>query len=317
MAKYLVGRVLSMIPLLVLISILAFALVHMMPGDPLEMMINPGITSLEMEKQRERLGLNDSVLSQYFAWIGQILRGNLGFSISSYEPISKILMERIPATLLLMGTSMLISLLIAVPVGVITAKWQYTKLDYAFTAFSIFGISMPSFFLGLCMIFLFSVKLGLFPTGMMTTPGSAFSIGDLLHHLALPAIVLGINGAAQYTRYVRAQMIEILRQDYIRTARAKGTSESKVTFAHGLRNGLMPVITLLGMQLPSLLGGAVITEQIFSWPGIGRLMVKSVFARDYPVMMALILITAVLVVLGNLLADIFYAVADPRVKLGA
>lgn len=315
MLRYIFKRILSTIPLLLIISIIAFGLVHLMPGDPLEMMINPGISAYELEAQREALGLNDGLVTQYFAWIGQIFQGNLGYSISSRDPITVILAERIPPTVLLMGTSMIVSLLIAIPIGVWSAVKQYSKLDYTFTAISLCGISIPSFFLGLCMIYIFSVQLDLFPTGMMVTPGMPFSILDLLHHLALPALVLGLTGAAQYTRYIRSNMVEIMRQDYIRTARAKGTAERRVVFTHGLRNGLMSIITLLGMQLPQLFGGAVITEQIFSWPGIGRLMVESVTNRDYPVLMALILITAVLVVLGNLLADILYAVVDPRVKL--
>ncbi len=316
MVRYTVRRVLGTIPLLLLISVIAFALVHLMPGDPLEMMINPGISQHEIEVQRERLGLGDSLPAQYFAWLGQILRGNLGYSISSQEPISDILAQRIPATVLLMGSAMAVSLLAAVPAGVLSAVRRYSGLDYAITAASLCGVSVPSFFLGLCAIYLFGVRLDLFPTGMMLTPGMPFSVPDLLRHLALPALVLGLGGAAQYTRYIRSAMVEVLDQDYIRTARAKGTAQGRVVFVHALRGGLMSIITLLGMELPQLFGGAVITEQIFSWPGIGRLMVESVFGRDYPVLMALILITAVLVVLGNLLADLLYAVADPRVKLG-
>ena len=316
MARYLIKRILSVIPLLFLISILAFFLVHSMPGDPLEMMINPSASAEQIALQRANLGLDQSVVRQYFGWITQVLHGNLGYSIGSYEPITQILATRIPATVLLMGTSLLISLLIAIPIGVYSAVKQYSKLDYAVTTVSLCGISIPSFFLGLACIYLFSVKLNLFPTGMMTTPGMPFSLWDLLHHLILPALVLGINGAALYARHMRSNMLEILRQDYIRTARSKGTKQRRVIYLHAMRNGLMPIVTLLGMSLPQLFSGAVITEQIFSWPGIGRLMVESVFSRDYPVLMALILITAVLVVLGNLLSDLLYAAVDPRVKLG-
>lgn len=316
MFKYLVKRLLSVIPLILIISILAFALVHAMPGDPLDMMINPAITGAELELQREKLGLNGTLTDQYIAWLGQVFQGNLGYSISSGRQVTELLAERIPATLMLMGLSLLIGLAIAIPVGVYSARKPYSKLDYLFTGFTLCGISIPNFFLGLALIYIVSVKLNLLPTGMMTTPGQPFSVGDLLLHLILPCTMLGVQNSAQYTRYMRSNMMEVLRQDYVRTARAKGTREHAVVYRHALRNAIMPIITLLGMSLPQMFGGAVITEQIFSWPGIGRLMVQSVTGRDYPVLMALIMITAVLVVLGNLLSDLLYAVVDPRVKLG-
>lgn len=286
-----------------------------MPGDPMDMMIDTTITGDELEKRREALGLNDPIPIQYYNWAKEILSGNLGFSMRTGEPVSKIIFERIPATVSLMGLSLILSLVIAIPAGVYSATKQYSKLDYFFTVMTLAGISIPTFFLGLTLIYLISVKLNLLPTGMIATPGIGFFIADRLKHLVLPMVVLGLNGAAVYARYMRSSMLEIIRQDFIRTARAKGTTERRVIFVHALRNGLIPIVTLLGLSLPTLFSGAVITEQVFNWPGLGKLMVDSVFSRDYPVLMALILITACLVVLGNLLSDILYGLVDPRIKL--
>lgn len=308
-------RILEIIPLLIIISILAFFLVKLMPGDPMDMMIDTTITGHELELRREALGLNDPLPVQYYHWAKEIITGNLGFSMKTGEPVSKLIMERVPSTVTLMGLSLILSLLIAIPAGVYSATKQYSKLDYTFTVMTLAGVSIPTFFLGLTFIYIISVKLNLLPTGMIATPGLEFSIIDRIKHLILPMTVLGLNGAAVYTRYMRSSMLEIICQDFIRTARAKGTVERRVIFVHALRNGLIPIITLLGLSIPTLFSGAVITEQVFNWPGIGKLMVDSVFARDYPVLMALILISAFLVVFGNLLADILYGLVDPRIKL--
>lgn len=308
-------RVLGTIPLLIIISMLAFLLVNLMPGDPMDMMIDTTITGRELEMRREALGLNDPFPIRYYNWAKEIVTGNLGFSMKTGEPVSKMIFSRIPATVSLMGLSLTLSLLIAIPAGIYSAVKRYSKLDYTFTIMTMAGISIPTFFLGLICIYSIAVKLNLLPTGMIATPGMEFSILDRIKHLILPMTVLGLNGAAVYTRYMRSSMIEIISNDYIRTARAKGTKEKRVIFVHALRNGLIPIITLLGLSIPTLFSGAVITEQVFNWPGIGKLMVDSVYSRDYPVLMALILITAFLVVSGNLIADILYGLVDPRIKL--
>lgn len=286
-----------------------------MPGNPVDMMIDTTISGAELEKRKEALGLNDPLPVQYFNWLKEISNGNLGYSAKSGLPVKELIFERVPATLLLMGFSLILSLMIAIPVGVISATKQYTTWDYSLTFLTLAGVSIPTFFMGLSFIYIFAVKLGMFPTGMMATPGIEFSILDRLKHLILPMTVLGLHGAAVYTRYMRSSMLEIINQDYIRTARAKGTKENKVIFKHGLRNGLIPIVTLIGLSIPTLFSGAVITEQVFSWPGVGKLMVDSVFSRDYPVLMSLILMTSFLVVLGNLIADILYSIVDPKVKL--
>ncbi|MGN7300133.1 ABC transporter permease [Ferdinandcohnia sp. SAFN-114] len=315
MLLFIVKRILAAIPLLFLISIIAFLLVNLMPGNPVDMMIDTTITGSELEKKKEQLGLNDPLYIQYANWLKEIVTGNLGYSFSKGAPVTELIMDRVPATLLLMGVSLILSLLIAIPVGVLSATKQYSTWDYSLTFLTLAGVSIPTFFLGLSFIYIFAVKLGMFPTGMMGTPGVEPSFLDTAKHLVLPMTVLGLNGAAVYTRYMRSSMLEIIKQDYIRTARAKGSKERKVIFVHALRNGLIPIITLLGLSIPTLFGGAVITEQIFSWPGVGKLMVDSVFSRDYPVLMALILITSFLVVVGSLLADILYSLVDPKVKL--
>lgn len=286
-----------------------------MPGNPVDMMIDTTITGAELEKKKEQLGLNDPLPVQYVNWLKEVLTGNLGYSMTKRAPVSELIIERVPATMLLMGLSLILSLLIAIPTGVLSATKQYSAGDYILTFLTLAGVSIPTFFLGLSFIYLFAVKLGIFPTGMMGTPGSEPSFLDTAKHLILPMSVLGLHGAAVYTRYMRSSMLEIIKQDYIRTARAKGSKEKKVIFVHALRNGLIPIVTLVGLSVPTLFSGAVITEQVFSWPGVGKLMVDSVFSRDYPVLMALILITAFLVVLGNLLADILYSLVDPKVKL--
>ncbi|OLS34718.1 ABC transporter permease [Bacillus sp. MRMR6] len=315
MLVFILKRIIGAIPLLFLISIIAFLLVNFMPGNPVDMMIDTTITGAELEKRKEQLGLNDPLPVQYVSWLKEVVGGNLGYSMSKGAPVTELIKERVPATMLLMGLSLILSLMIAIPIGVLSATKQYSIWDYILTFFTLAGVSIPTFFLGLSFIYIFAVKLGMFPTGMMGTPGVEPSIMDTAKHLILPMSVLGLHGAAVYTRYMRSSMLEIIKQDYIRTARSKGSKERKVIFVHALRNGLIPIVTLIGLSVPTLFSGAVITEQVFSWPGVGKLMVDSVFSRDYPVLMALILITAFLVVLGNLLADILYSFVDPKVKL--
>ncbi|MGG1573535.1 ABC transporter permease [Fictibacillus sp. NRS-1165] len=315
MFVFVIKRIVGALPLLFLISIIAFLLVNLMPGNPVDMMIDTTISGAELEKKKEQMGLNDPLPVQYAHWLKEILSGNLGYSYSKNEPVKEMIADRVPATMLLMGLSLLLSLLIAIPIGVLSATKQYSTWDYLLTFFTLAGVSIPTFFLGLSVIYVFAVKLGMFPTGTMSTPGVEGSLLDRIWHLALPMVVLGLHGAAVYTRYMRSSMLEIIKQDYIRTARAKGTKERKVIFVHALRNGLIPIVTLMGLSIPTLFSGAVITEQVFSWPGVGKLMVDSVFSRDYPVLMSLILITSLLVVIGNLIADILYSVVDPKVKL--
>lgn len=303
------------IPLLFGISILCFGIIYLAPGNPTAMFMDPTISPEAREAFLEQHSLNDPIYKQYFVWLGEILQGNLGYSlIKQGMPVSEMILARLPNTLLLMTVSTVIAFLIAIPMGVFSASRPYTKLDYTITSISFFGLATPNFWLGLVLIMIFSVQLGWFPTGGVATLNAPFSILDRIHHLILPAFVLATADMAALTRYSRSSMINVLSQDYIRTARAKGFKKRKVIYKHGIRNGLLPIITIFGLMLPSFVGGTVITEKIFNWPGIGLLFIDATFQRDYPVIMAGTMISSVMVVIGNLVADILYAIIDPRIE---
>jgi peptide/nickel transport system permease protein len=264
--------------------------------------------------QKEQLGLDDPLGVQYLHWLNNLLHGNLGFSYSNYQPVMELILERIGPTFTLMVLALILGLLIAIPIGIISAVRQYSILDYFVTGTSFLGISIPHFFLGLGLIYIFAVKLQILPAGGMSTLGSEASFVDQLKHLILPVLVLAIGIAGRKVRYVRASLLEVLGQDYLRTARAKGLGEFVVTNKHALKNALIPIITIVGLEIPMLLGGAVIIEQVFQWPGMGQLTIQSIMSRDYPTLMALNLLTAVMVLIANLVTDIFYSIADPRIK---
>lgn len=315
MVAYIIRRILAAIPLLFGISVLSFGIIQIAPGDPTTLLMDPSISPEDRQAFMEKYGLNDPIYVQYLKWLGNMLQGDFGTSlIRQGVEVSDMIMARLPNTLLLMGVSALIALLIAVPIGVISARKPYTLTDYTVTTASFIGVSTPQFWVGLVLIMFLAVKLGWFPTGGVATLNAEFSIWDRIHHLILPAFVLAAADMAGLTRYTRSSMLDVLQQDYIRTARAKGFKERKVVYKHGLRNGLIPVITMLGLMIPSFIGGSVVVEKIFGWPGIGLLFIESAFQRDYPVLMALTMISATLVVLGNLIADILYAILDPRIE---
>lgn len=316
MISYIMRRVLLTIPLLIGISMVSFGIIHLAPGDPIStMMDDVGITPEDKERFMEEYGLNDPIPIQYIRWFGNVIQGDFGTSlINQGIPVSELILARLPNTLMLMGVSSLIAILIAVPIGIWSARKPYTLRDYSITTFSFLGIATPNFWLGLVLLIFLSVQLGWFPSGGVATLNAPFSIWDRIHHLILPAFVLATADMASLTRYTRSSMMEVLSQDYIRTARAKGFKENKVVYKHGLRNGLIPVITIIGLMIPSFIGGAVVTEKIFSWPGIGLLFIDATFQRDYTLIMAITMISATLVVIGNLIADILYAVFDPRIE---
>ncbi|MDL9995372.1 ABC transporter permease [Bacillus stercoris] len=315
MVTYIVRRTLMSLPILLGITILSFAIMKAAPGDPMSLMMDPTISQADRAKFIEKYGLNDPEPVQYLKWLGNMLQGDFGTSIvKKGTPVSDLILSRLPNTLVLMVFSTLVALLISIPFGVLSAKRPYSKLDYGITVTSFLGLAIPNFWFGLILIMVLSVNLGWFPTGGVGTLNADFNILDRLHHLILPAFVLATADMAGITRYTRSSMLDVLKQDYIRTARAKGFKENKVIFKHGLRNGLLPVITIFGLMIPSFIGGAVVVEQIFTWPGLGKLFIDSAFSRDYPVIMAMTVISAVLVVLGNLIADILYALVDPRIE---
>ncbi|MDR7521565.1 MAG: ABC transporter permease [Armatimonadota bacterium] len=314
MQRYLVRRILITFPILLGITLVTYLIMALTPGDPVQMLIDPSMTQADVEIKRRALGLDQPVYVRYARWLGEVLRGNLGYSISSGAPVTRRVGERVGPTLTLTGTALVLSYLIAIPTGVLVAARRYRSVDYAVTFLVFMGISLPTFFLGLAGIYVFGLRLRWLPVGGMTTLGGDGGLLDALHHLILPASVLAVAGAGALTRYVRSSMLEVLGQDYVRTARAKGLVETVILRRHALRNALIPVITLAGLQLPALLAGAVITEQVFQWPGMGRLTIEAISQRDYPVLMGVTLITAVLVALGNLLADVAYSVVDPRIR---
>lgn len=314
MISYLTRRLLIAVPVLLLVSVLNFALINLVPGDAVDVMISPQMSQADIEQKRADLGLDKPWPVRYVKWMNEVAHGNLGYSFLTRRPVMERISERVGPTLQLTLVSLLLAYLVAIPIGVIAATRQYSLLDYSSSIFALVGISAPAFFLGLLLIYLLSLKAGWFPASGLETMGGSGSLGDRLHHLVLPAIVLGSQSMGAVVRYTRSSMLDVIRQDYVRTARAKGLSERTVVYKHALRNGLIPVITLLGLHLPSLIGGAVITEQVFGWPGMGRLAVEAITQRDNPVLMAITMLTAVMVVAGNLLADALYGFADPRIR---
>ncbi len=318
MRKYVFKRLIQSIPVLFGISIIVFILVKMQPGDPFSSMMDPNLTKEMQKKMLDELGYNDPILIQYFKWLFRALQGNLGYSIQFKQPVLTVIASRLGNTVILSLCSMILSILIAIPCGVISATKQRTKTDYVVTVFAFMGLSIPSFFFGMLLIKIFSVDLGWLPISGMVSTGvnlkgwaAAF---DIAKHMILPMIVLALINTASLMRYTRSDMIEILKTDYIRTARAKGVRRRSIIYQHALKNELLPLITVVTMQVPALLSGALLTETIFVWPGIGRLNFNAVMSRDYPLIMGIVMMVAVISLLTNLLADILYAVVDKRIN---
>lgn len=305
MLRHLFRRLLLALPALWLVLTLVFLLIHVVPGDPAEQMLGEGAAPGEIAELRHGLGLDQPLHVQYGRYLGQLAQGDLGQSFRFRAPVRKILFERYPATLALAFCALLVCAAIAIPAGILAAHRRGQATDRAVGVFTLLGLAVPNFALGPLLILLFSVVLGLLPISGRSGPGSYI----------LPAATLGAALAAILTRMVRGAMLEELSSDYVRTARAKGLSESAVLFRHAFRNALIPVITILGLQFGTLLAGAIVTETIFAWPGIGRLTVQAISARDYPLLQGSILLISVTYVLVNLLTDVLYAVVDPRVRL--
>lgn len=314
MVSYLVKRLLIALPVLLGVTVISYLIITLAPGDAVDIMVDPTVSAADREAMREHLGLNDPLPVQYAKWLGQALQGNLGYSYLNGQAVTERIGERIGPTMTLSLFALLLAYMVAIPVGVVSATRQYSLVDYVSSVFALIGVSIPNFFLGLGLIYFFALKLKVLPVSGMYTLGGEKELADLLSHMLLPAIVLGAGTMGQVTRFTRSAMLDVIRQDFIRTARSKGVSQTLVIYKHGLRNALIPVITLLGLQIPNLLGGAIITEQIFSWPGMGRLTIEAISGRDYPVLMGLNLMAAILVVGGGLFSDMLYSVADPRIR---
>jgi len=305
-------------PLIFAVIILNFTLIHLAPGDIALVLAGEDASPEYVKALREKLGLDKPIHEQLGIYIVSVVRGDLGYSFANRSPVVTCILERVPATVLLIFCSMLFSITVGVLLGVNASKRPYSRADNAITIGSLLGYSIPNFWLGMIMMLVFSLSLGIFPVqGMFTVGVDMSSIKrwvDIARHLVLPALVLGTSQVALYARLTRASMLDVLDQDYIITARAKGCNESVVIFDHAFKNALLPVVTMIGLNLGFVLSGATLTETVFAWPGIGRLMYDSILRRDYPVLMGIFIIVSISVILASLLTDILYAYLDPRIR---
>lgn len=317
MAEYLIRRFLLGLLTLVVISMIVFGLASAYPGGIMNAYEeNPDVTAEDYARLRAKYGLDDPVPVRYTKWLGAVATGDWGTSFVTRRPVTDEIGDRLGNTVLLMGVALIVTLLIAVPLGIISALRQYSALDTSLTALAFAGNSLPVFWFGLLLIMIFSVWLGWFPGSGMTTLGKPFSVGDVIWHMVLPVAMLSLVTAAGYMRYMRSSMLDVIGQDYMRTARSKGLTDMQVNVRHGLRNALIPLVTLLAFEIPLLFGGALYTETIFAWPGMGRLFYERAVKGDMPVVMALVMIFSALTILAMFLADVAYTVLDPRIQLG-
>lgn len=320
MIKYILRRLLGMIPMLLLISIVVFSLALAMPGDPFGGEIDPTNTDPEyIERMREEAGLNDPIPEQYVRWITNFVQGDFGKSVKYRYEVKELILDRLPNTVFLGIMSLIITYIVAFSMGMYAGRKPYTKMDHLIGGFNYFGLAVPSYIAGIVAIYFFSFKLGWIPytgsVGVGLEPGTLEYWISRFHHVLVPAIILGLMSTASYTQFLRNDIIENSRKDFVRTARAKGTSESKIYNSHILRNSIIPLVTFLGFDLVNLISGAVITEAIFNYPGLGTLLLDSVQSRDYAVVMTIVMFSSLLVLVGNLLADILYGIVDPRIRL--
>ncbi len=319
MGLYLAKRLLQLLPILLVILILNFILIHLAPGDPILYLIGDAPVSEEFVAEvRARMGLDRPIIEQLWIYLANVAQGDLGYSFISRAAVTEVILARLPATLLLMGTQYVIAIVLGVLLGAISARWQGSLVDTGATLFSVVGYAMPVFWLGQILMLVFALQLRWFPAqGMLSlrydlTP---FEVTlDVLHHLVLPAITLAFFNLALIVRLTRANMLQVLRLEYIIFARSKGIGERQVLFRHALRNAVLPVVTIIGLNIKTLVAGAVLTETVFAWPGLGRLTYDAIYARDYPVLMGMFLFIGLLVIIGNLITDLVYAWLDPRIR---
>lgn len=314
MLTYIARRLLIAVPVLFGVTVINFVIMMMAPGNPVDLLVSPKLPAAVQEAKRIELGLDSPAYVQYWHWLTNLFHGDMGYSMISYQPVGELIASRMGPTLLLMGIALVLGVAIAIPLGVLSASRQYSKLDYTAVTGSFLGVSIPNFFLALGLIYAFTIKLDWLPSGGMSTLGGEGGFKDAVLHLIMPVLVLTANVAGRNIRYVRSSMLEILGNDYLRTARAKGLKESIVINRHAMRNALIPIVTVLGMEIPILFGGAVVIEQVFAWPGIGQLTLSSIMSRDYSTIMGLNLVAAIIVIVSNLLADVAYALVDPRIR---
>ena len=318
MKKYLLRRLIQSVFILFCVTVIIFIFINAAPGDPYTQRLDPSVSAELREELLQKMGYYEPIPVKYVKWVGGAFQGDFGYSIAYKKPVWDVIMERLPNTLLLGVCAILLSSAIAIPAGILSATKRNTIFDYCATVFSFIGISIPAFFFGLLLLKGLSFDLGIFPISGMNTIGSHLEgfrkAADVAMHLVLPTIVLALLQTATLMRYTRSAMLDVLGQDYIRTARAKGLKESSVINVHAFKNALIPIITILSIQIPTIFSGAVLTETIFMWPGIGRLSYTAILDRDYPLIMALLLMTTVMILLSNLIADLLYAAVDSRIR---
>ena len=317
--QYILRRLAMVLPMLLGITIITYVIISLAPGDPVSAMINPQELNVrsdaELESIRDDLGLNDPIPVRYALWLKEAAQGNLGYSYQSKQPVVHLILDRLPETLLLTGSALVLAMLIGITLGIISARKQYSVLDYLLTISAFFGLSIPAFFFAMLGMFAFSVRLGWLPVFGMWTPGELNTLNlDLLKHAILPVSALAIPHIAEYMRYARAATLEAMGAEHVTTARAKGLRERVVFRRHVFRNALVPLLTIVGLSLPGLISGSFVIETIFSWPGIGMLGYTAIMQRDYPVQLGIALMAAVAVLMANLLTDLAYAVVDPRIR---
>lgn len=312
MSRYLVRRIIALIPVMLVVATFAFLLVHLVPGDPASMILGDMATVEDVERLREEMHLNAPLIVQYITWLGRVVRGNWGNSLYSQQPVLAMLAERAQPTLILSVASLFVAVLLGIPTGILAAVRRGTKIDAAILSVAMFGAAIPGFWLGLVMIMYIGVSLGWLPTSGYQPLSTGFF--NTMQYFVLPAIALGFPHSALIIRVVRSTMLDVLNTDFVRTARAKGLSKFMVIGKHALRNSLIPILTVIGMSFATMVAGTVVTETVFSIPGMGRLVVTSVMRRDYPVLQGSILIVAAIYVIVNLVIDLLYVWVDPRVK---
>lgn len=318
MGNYIIKRFWQMIVVMIMVSIFSFSIIYFAPGDPLYMYTTPSASNYklsdeQLDSMRESLGLNGNVVEQYTSWAKKTLQGNWGLSVSNHQSVKKQVLEKLPNTILLMGFALILSIIIAIPLGLIAGLYKNSWIDNIISGISYLGISLPAFWFGIILIIVFSLKLGLLPSSGMRTMG-VNSVLDVIKHGILPVIVLSVNNMAVFVRYIRSNTINQLEEDYVITAISKGISKKQILFKHILKNSLLPIITIVGMNFGKLVTGSFIVESVFGWPGIGTLGMTAINNRDYPMIMGITMLSCVILLLGNFLADIFYSIADPRIK---
>ncbi|HEV8489925.1 MAG TPA: ABC transporter permease [Candidatus Limnocylindrales bacterium] len=316
MTTFIVRRLLISVPVFLGITILVFTFIALAPGNIADALIRPELGANEEARQAiiRRFGLDQPLHIRYLSWLANAVQGDLGYRATSGQPVSGEVLRGLGASVILTGTAMLLGIFVGIPLGVLSAVRQYSKLDFLLTGITFLGISLPSFLLGLGGLWLIGLQLRLVPISGMVTVGKPFEVVDFLRHLALPALILGFGYMAIFLRYTRASMLDIIHSDYITTARSKGLSESIVLSRHAFRNGLIPVITIIGLSIPEIIGAAVVTETVFTWPGLGQMMLEGVAQRDFLLIMGITILLATVVLLANLATDVAYGYADPRIR---